>query len=357
MPPSSSERQSVEVKLPILIGVNIIALAALASSAAKGAPPFSGTIFIDPDIITSSDPTTFQSASYAGRGLRTMFDRRVNNWINVNAYLVAATFSDGLAAEIQVNPEFGSPAAALTEAQKYGAVIGRLPTALRADVQTVWIHQGTQPFGGGNHNLLIHTGQSALYEADGILEETLVHESSHTSLDAAHAATAGWLAAQAADGEFISTYARDNRTREDIAESFLPYLAVRHRSERISQSLADTILQTIPNRIAYFDDQSFNMFPLVVPTAGDFNTDGTVDAADLAQWQGDFGLNGDSDADNDGDSDGADFLSWQRQLGSGSPTTASSAAVPEPATLATLLLGMLLLTVRRDSAASSCGAH
>ena len=65
-------------------------------------------------------------------------------------------------------------------------------------------------------------------------------------------------------------------------------------------------------------------------TSGDFNDDGTVDAADFAQWQGDFGLNGDSDADNDDDSDGADFLVWQRQLGMANARVATE-AVPEPA--------------------------
>lgn len=236
-----------------------------AIQAPQGDPPFSGTIFLDPDIITASDPTTFQTAPYAGRGMRTMFDRRVNNWVTVNAYLFDASFDDGLSAEIQVNPEFGSPAAASVEALKYGKAIGQLPTVLRADLQTVWIHQGVEPFGGGNNNILIHTGQSALYEADGILEETLVHEASHTSLDADHASAPGWLAAQAADGTFISTYARDNPTREDIAESFLPYLALRFRLDRISQGLADTFVQTIPNRIAYFDSQSFAMHPLLPP--------------------------------------------------------------------------------------------
>ena len=97
---------------------------------------------------------------------------------------------------------------------------------------------------------------------NGILEETFVHEACHTSLDATHASAPGWLAAQAADGEFISTYARDNPDREDVAESFLPYLAVRYRSGRISQSLLDTIVQTIPNRFAYFDDQMFEMYPI-----------------------------------------------------------------------------------------------
>ena len=225
-------------------------------------PPFAGTIFIDPDIITASDPSTFQSVSYAGQQTRTMFDRRVNGWITVDAHLFSATFSDGLVAEIQVNPEFGTPAPAREEAEKYAEVIGRMPTSLRRDVQTVWIHRGVQPFGGGNNNLLIHVGQADVYAGDGILEETLVHEAAHTSLDAPHAASPGWLAAQHADGRFISDYARDNPDREDIAESFLPYLAVRYRSSRISAALADTILQAIPNRVAYFDAQNFDVHPI-----------------------------------------------------------------------------------------------
>ena len=211
-------------------------------------PPFWGTIFIDPDIITSSDPTTFQSLAFTGQGSRTMFDRRVNGWITVDAYLFNASFDDGLTAEVQVNPEFGGSDTALTEAEKYAKVIGRLPTALRKDVETVWIHKGTEPFGGGNNNLLIHVGQADLYAADGILEETFVHEAAHTSLDAAHASAPGWLAAQSADGVFISNYSRDFPNREDIAETFVPYLAVRHRSDRVSQSLADEILEAIPNR-------------------------------------------------------------------------------------------------------------
>ena len=52
---------------------------------------------------------------------------------------------------------------------------------------------------------------------------------------------------------FISTYARDNPQREDIAESVLPWLAVRYRPERISSTLAAIIVQAIPNRLAYFD--------------------------------------------------------------------------------------------------------
>lgn len=225
-------------------------------------PPFSGTIFIDPDIITPSDPTAFETMTASGRGMRRMFDRRVSRWITVNAFLFMVRYDDGLTVEVQVNPEFESVTVARVEAQKYAEVIGRLPTSLRADVETVWIHRGVNPFGGGNNNLLIHTGQGDRYTASGILEETLVHEAAHTSLDANHRNASGWLAAQAADDEFISTYARDFQNREDIAESFLPYLAVRTRSDRISESLANTIIETIPNRIAYFDSLALDMYPI-----------------------------------------------------------------------------------------------
>lgn len=225
-------------------------------------PPFEGTIFLDPDIITDSDPTTFTGLSYAGQAERTMFDRRVNDWITVTPFLFNADFDDGLSIEIQVNPEFQNDATAEIEALKYAEVMGRLPKVVRMDVETSWIHKGTELFGGGNKNLLIHTGQAALYENDGILEETLVHEASHSSLDEDHAAATGWISAQEADRNFISTYARDNPTREDVAETFLMYLAIRYRSDRISASLKDEILKTIPNRIKYFDNQNFTMQPI-----------------------------------------------------------------------------------------------
>ena len=240
----------------------------VATSSTDAAPPYSGTIFIDPDIITEADPTTFLGLTYAGQGQRTMFDRRVGNFVDLNAYLFNAQYSDGLQIEFEVNPEFGSVAAAQSQVAYYAPVIGRLPRVLRVHVRTSWIHKGDQPFGGGNNNLLIHTGSVAQsYIASGILEEALAHEASHTSLDGSHAAAPGWLAAQAADADFISTYARDNPTREDVAESFVPYLAVRLPGNRVSALTAQTILNTMPHRIAYFDAQRFDLSPLQGPAA------------------------------------------------------------------------------------------
>lgn len=224
-------------------------------------PPYSGTIFIDPDIITATDPSAIQSTTYTGQGKRTVFDRRENKFITINAYLFKVVWNDGLTSEAIINPEFGSVSAATVEAEKYAYVIGKLPYSLRIDVKQIWVHQGAQLFGGGNHSILIHTGQAASYEKSGILEETIIHEASHTSLDATHSASSGWTSAQAQDVNFISTYARDNPIREDVAESFITWLMVRYKASKISTTNFNRITQAIPNRLSYFDNVKFNLYP------------------------------------------------------------------------------------------------
>ncbi len=79
----------------------------------------------------------------------------------------------------------------------------------------------------------------------------------------------------------------------------------------------------------------------------DFDLDGDIDEYDLAKWEADYGGPG-SDADGDGLSAGSDFLAWQRQYtGSASPALAAT-AVPEPAGLALMLMGLIgILAVER----------
>jgi len=246
----------------------LVALLLLSSAFAPPLdPPFGGTIFIDPDIMTEDDPSALIVAVYSGQEMRTMYDRRANDWVQRNAYLIDTAYSDGLTIEVQVNPEFGSSDEALTQAIQWAEEVGRLPKALRTEVETMWIHKGTEPFGGGNQNILIHTGQADDYIAGGILLETLIHEASHTSLDPLYANHPDWLAAQQADPEFISTYARDYPNREDIAESFLTWIAVRHRADRIPASMKQIIESTIPNRLAFFDQLDLDLSPLITGTA------------------------------------------------------------------------------------------
>ncbi|MDP6526292.1 MAG: hypothetical protein QGI24_09345 [Kiritimatiellia bacterium] len=238
-----------------------ILLVACALTSAEAKPPFGGTIFVSPDIVTDDDPTAFKKLTRSGKGVRRMFDRRIRKFAGFEAHLFTATFKDGQTMEVQVNPEFSADEA-YREAKKYLPTIGQLPFTLREKAATVWIHKGNHGFGGGNNNLLIHTDMGEGYISKGILAEAFFHEAAHTSLDGVHARNEKWIAAQKKDGEFISGYAKGNPKGEDIAESFLLYFAVRYKPERIDKTLKDKIKKTMPNRIAYFDSLQYEMFPV-----------------------------------------------------------------------------------------------
>lgn len=225
----------------------------------SGEPPFRGTVFITPDVLLSTDPTRLEGVTYTGRGERSIYDRRVAAWITIDAYLFAVRI-DGQELEFQVNPEFGSVDAARAEVDTYAPALGRLPAFMLRRAEKVQVNAGDELFGGNwrDRSFLIHTDRGRAYIDRGVLEEVLFHEAAHVSLDGNHASAPGWLAAQQADdGVFISTYARGFPAREDIAESILPYFAVRERPERLSPAERSAILTAIPNRLAYFDRQRF----------------------------------------------------------------------------------------------------
>ncbi len=229
-------------------------------------PPYSGTIFIESDIISPTDTSTLKSVTYKGREKKIVFDRRPNINVQIDAYIFDITYTDGLTAQAIVNPEYGSIEAAQKEAQIYAQYTSQIPYVLKSDVKIILIHKGDKPWSGYDQTMLIHTGKTPLYLSRDIVEETIVHEATHTKLDAEHANTSEWIAAQEADNNFISTYAQDHPFREDVAETFLLWFAVTYRRDRISAENYSKITKAIPNRIAYFNNQNFDLRPLVIPT-------------------------------------------------------------------------------------------
>ena len=193
-----------------------------------------------------------------------MYDRRDNAFADRDAWCFNTDYTDeDKTVEIQVNQEF-SQEKALKLAQFYGEAIGRLPKVLRRDVQTVWIHDGLNGFGGGNNNLLIHTKQGddyVNYWKGDILDETFIHEGSHTSIDGYVYGTPKWEAAVADDAKFISDYARDNPQREDIAETYLVWFATRARPETFTKAELDQWEADMGNRFEYFDEMCEDMSP------------------------------------------------------------------------------------------------
>ncbi len=207
------------------------------------------------DILTPSDPTSLQSVTYIGRGERNVYDSRLSRSISIDAYLFKGLYSE-MTVEFRVNPEFGSKEVALEQVDKFASAFGRLPAILLSRLESVVIHKdgGTWAASwGGKYIHLTVDGDEHIRR--GTLEEALIHEAAHASLDGAHRNSAGWREAQMQDCVFISDYARDNPDREDVAESFTAYYALRHSSERLTESDKAAIRNAIPNRIAYFDEQ------------------------------------------------------------------------------------------------------
>lgn len=223
-------------------------------------PPYSGTIFNFPNAFTDSDPSALATITYIGRQQKSVYDRRPNGNISINSYAYTATFTDGAAAwTLWVNPEFTQDSAAKLAA-KYAHHIGQMPHCTRAGLSGAVIHDGDNPWGGGNP-LTIHHIQGLAYERQGIVTETMIHEATHAAFDRLYY-NASWSTAAQADGQFISTYARDNPTREDHSETFLCWLVARHKRDRISATDYNRITTAVPNRLAWYDAMDFNLSPV-----------------------------------------------------------------------------------------------
>lgn len=91
--------------------------------------------------------------------------------------------------------------------------------------------------------------------------------------------------------------------------------------------------------VQIIDDVAVDQY-LQVTTPGDYDGDGDVDADDLAKWTTDYGVTGGSDANLDGQSSGFDFLAWQQQFGNGVKALSAAESIPEPSSVATLLVAI-----------------
>ena len=94
----------------------------------------------------------------------------------------------------------------------------------------------------------------------------IIQEAGHISLDwfwGGSVKSSKWKAAQKADNKFISKYARDIPKAEDVAETIVWWVAARCKTDRISESNYKKILEAIPNRLKYLDEQNYDTYPMV----------------------------------------------------------------------------------------------
>ena len=160
---------------------------------------------------------------------------------------------------------YESVGAARVDVDFFAAAVGRLPAVLRSRLKEVEIRP-TGPGYGGNELGYIHITSNERDDRNQRFEEVLMHEGAHASVDAVTEEEPGWLAAQEADDAFISDYARNSRgLEEDVAETFNAWFALRYRPEVLSEEMRIAIERTIPARLAYLDEQDFDVSPFERP--------------------------------------------------------------------------------------------
>tara|TARA_B100000686_G_scaffold171626_1_gene178855 strand:- start:59 stop:1177 length:1119 start_codon:yes stop_codon:yes gene_type:complete len=231
-------------------------------------PPFGGTMWDLPDLITSSDYTVYSSSVYQGVETRLFYDKAIPDFVNYPAHIFKVNFGDGLSVDFEIYSEFSEQEAISIE-QKYAPLLGQLGKELRKNIKSIEFLKGDFVASAQRStdlsyaNITFHIdwlNNSVETRPDGDkTEELLIHESAHLSIDPYVYDQQGWIDAVSLDNNYISTYAKDNPDSEDVAETFQAYIAVKYFPERISNSLRDTILSVCLNRFKYFDSLNFDL--------------------------------------------------------------------------------------------------
>jgi hypothetical protein len=117
------------------------------------------------------------------------------------------------------------------------------------------------------------------------------------------------------------------------------------------------LLQTDSAGMAREYSQSGVFGSSVSMITGDYNTNGAVDAADYVLWRDTLGLAGNelaADGNGNDEIDAGDYEVWRANFGrTGGDSELASRAVPEPASMVTLLIGAMIARVRTRSVRSS----
>lgn len=229
-------------------------------------------------LVNKDDLSTLVEVSFLENGTR--YHVRGANWTgyrqgSFKANIFVATYLDGSSMNIVI--ENSIPRTTANEiAQQVGFIYGQVPDLLRAGMRDFIMLPGlAHPSSGPVTTFYV----DAFYGMGNRVEEGFIHDMAHASLDwpsqnrifdikdnrtlLSHPGVTtreGWLSAAKLDDFYVSTYAQDHPEREDIAESIIHYLIVRWRPERFDPYLVKFIMESIPNRIAYFDTFDFG-FP------------------------------------------------------------------------------------------------
>ncbi len=208
----------------------------------------------DLDFIRTDDRGVFSCIGYKRETRAEMPDKRGGELMADGVFSWSAQFKDGTSIEVWVHPDVGSRDAARKLALHAAYRVGKLPTFMRSRLNHVVIHEGNETAFSEDTGrfFVLYSKNMATRLRNNDLEETVFHESVHATLDVPMSASAAWKQAQRTDGDFVTSYARDNPDQEDMAESALFAWALLIHPGRLPKSVEEKVRTVMPNRLAFF---------------------------------------------------------------------------------------------------------
>lgn len=231
--------------------------ASLNWSLASAAPLFPNSVVSnDIDFIRSDDPSQFASLSYLGQQRKEMPSKFSDELFDNNTYVFEASFTDGKKIGIWCSSAFGSRNSAQVYADKLTPRLGKLPKIQRDMLDHVCIHSGNETAHAETqgHFFILYSQNMDQRINTNDLEETVFHESVHASIQDSYENSSQWRNAQAADSAYITDYAQNYPSLEDMPETALFCYAMLKYPDRLPQYVKDWINSNIPNKLAFFRD-------------------------------------------------------------------------------------------------------
>ena len=230
-------------------------------------------------VFSKKDSTTFKKLIFKKEKNFPDVNKRVNysaNWKTkktFRAYSFSAEYEDNISVEVLIeyekdNKDFEK---AEEKALFYSKMYGQMPDFLKTYNKKIYIHNDfAEKNGTGNawvmhkklefHTNLINCQNYLGYSRCAV---TMVHELGHVIEKLTGVISPSkWQKARKLDKQkYASKYAKKN-SDEDFAESISAWIAVRHKSDGINKSDLLKFNEFIPNRLKFFDELNFNMYPL-----------------------------------------------------------------------------------------------
>jgi hypothetical protein len=235
--------------------VGCLSLVAL-GSVATGAPLYPNSVVSnDLEFIATSDDSAFACLSFEGRREAEMPDKRTDSLMVKDAFIFTANYTDGTTVGLWAHAKFKSEKKALQSVEPVAEAVGKLPKFMRSTLDHVVIHRGDETAFGESegHFFVLYSANIKTRIRNHDLEETVFHESVHATLDSKYVRSKEWLAAQKADGDFITKYAKRLPKKEDMAESALFAWTMIMHPGRLPANVEARAREIMPNRLAFLE--------------------------------------------------------------------------------------------------------